>query len=202
MITKTFLNRIKYIITLFVNLHNQYNDFKFSIRDFGHPKFLKSQFGHPVMKSWLSPWIQVQLRKVCFENNPWNTMYLNTCPLIFTCMLDVVQIYWTSNFPLCCRSTQAEFSASNSTSSRLWAARMTIPSSFGISLMFPRRSQRSRQDLPHVHTPTFLNNVCKCNAWNERKHFRAPDSCCAIVHINITSKYFFHCGGGGGGEEM
>ena len=22
----------------------------FSIRDFGHPKFLKSQFGHPVMK--------------------------------------------------------------------------------------------------------------------------------------------------------
>ena len=24
--------------------------FTFSIRDFGHPKFLKSQFGHPVMK--------------------------------------------------------------------------------------------------------------------------------------------------------
>ena len=25
--------------------------FTFSIRDFGHPKFLKSQLGHPVMKS-------------------------------------------------------------------------------------------------------------------------------------------------------
>ena len=24
--------------------------FTFSIGDFGHPKFLKSQFGHPVMK--------------------------------------------------------------------------------------------------------------------------------------------------------
>ena len=24
--------------------------FAFSIKDFGHPKFLKSQFGHPVMK--------------------------------------------------------------------------------------------------------------------------------------------------------
>ena len=24
--------------------------FTFSIRDFGHPKFLKSQFGHPVKK--------------------------------------------------------------------------------------------------------------------------------------------------------
>ena len=24
--------------------------FTFSIRDFGHPKFLKSQFGHPVVK--------------------------------------------------------------------------------------------------------------------------------------------------------
>ena len=24
--------------------------FTFSIRDFGHPQFLKSQFGHPVMK--------------------------------------------------------------------------------------------------------------------------------------------------------
>ena len=24
--------------------------FTFSTRDFGHPKFLKSQFGHPVMK--------------------------------------------------------------------------------------------------------------------------------------------------------
>ena len=24
--------------------------FTFSIKDFGHPKFLKSQFGHPVME--------------------------------------------------------------------------------------------------------------------------------------------------------
>ena len=24
--------------------------FTFSLRDFGHPQFLKSQFGHPVMK--------------------------------------------------------------------------------------------------------------------------------------------------------
>ena len=24
--------------------------FSFSIKDFGHPKFLKSQFGHPVVK--------------------------------------------------------------------------------------------------------------------------------------------------------
>ena len=50
MITKTFLeelsiyllNLLMYVFTVMI--------FTFSIRDFGHPKFLKSQFGHPVMK--------------------------------------------------------------------------------------------------------------------------------------------------------
>ena len=48
--TKTFLEELSeylldllmYIITVMI--------FTFSIRDFGHPKFLKFHFGHPVMK--------------------------------------------------------------------------------------------------------------------------------------------------------
>ena len=50
MITKTCLDELsiyllyllKYIISVMI--------FNFLIRDFGHPKFLNSQFGHPVMK--------------------------------------------------------------------------------------------------------------------------------------------------------
>ena len=53
MITRTFVEEIKHIITWFVNVYGQYDDLFFSVRGFGHPVFLKPHFGHPVMKT---PW--------------------------------------------------------------------------------------------------------------------------------------------------
>ena len=50
MITKTFVEEMKHIITLLVNVYGQYNDDFFSVRGLGHPVVLKPHFGHPVMK--------------------------------------------------------------------------------------------------------------------------------------------------------
>ena len=46
--------------------------FPFSIKDFGHPKFLKSQFGHPVMKilAGLSKQMNTSLTKRSVIVNP------------------------------------------------------------------------------------------------------------------------------------
>ena len=49
MITRTFVEEIKHIITWFVNVYGHVGLF-FSVRGFGHPVFLKPHFGHPVMK--------------------------------------------------------------------------------------------------------------------------------------------------------
>ena len=51
MITRTFVQEIKHIITWFVSIYGQYGDlFFFSGGGFGHPVFSKPHFGHPVMK--------------------------------------------------------------------------------------------------------------------------------------------------------
>ena len=50
MITNTFVEEIKHIITWFVNVYGQYAGFFFAVKGFGHPVFLKPHFGHPVMK--------------------------------------------------------------------------------------------------------------------------------------------------------
>ena len=41
--------------------------FTISIRDFGHPKFLKSQFGHPVMKNLAKSLLGSIVIKVLFQ---------------------------------------------------------------------------------------------------------------------------------------
>ena len=50
MIKKTFSEELSlyllYLLMIIINVRI----FTFSIRDFGHPKFSKSQFEHPVMK--------------------------------------------------------------------------------------------------------------------------------------------------------
>ena len=47
MISKTLLAELS---IKFVNVHNQCNDFYFFNQGLWTPEFLKSQFGHPVMK--------------------------------------------------------------------------------------------------------------------------------------------------------
>ena len=50
MITKTFWEELSIsLLYLLINIISVMI-LTFSIRDFGHPKFLKSQFRHPVMK--------------------------------------------------------------------------------------------------------------------------------------------------------
>ena len=50
MITKTFLEEVSiYLLNLLLYIFTVMI-FTFSIRDFGHPKLLKSQFGHRVMR--------------------------------------------------------------------------------------------------------------------------------------------------------
>ena len=51
MIAKSFLEELSIVYVIYLLLYIiSVMIFNFSIRDFGHPKFLKSQFGHPVMK--------------------------------------------------------------------------------------------------------------------------------------------------------
>ena len=59
MITKTFVEETKDIITWFVNVYGQFDDLFSSVRGFGHPVFLKPHFGHPV-SIWLWPWFAIQ----------------------------------------------------------------------------------------------------------------------------------------------
>ena len=51
--------------------------FDFSISDFGHPKFLKSQFGHPVMNSLVKV---PECHGYIFQNNPKWFFLLFNCP--------------------------------------------------------------------------------------------------------------------------
>ena len=54
MITKTFVEETKHIITWFVNVYGQCNDlFLLQWWGFGHPVLLKPHFGHPVMAKTL-----------------------------------------------------------------------------------------------------------------------------------------------------
>ena len=50
MINKTFLEEFSILLHYLLIYIIKVMIFTFSIRDFGHPKFLKSQFGHTVMK--------------------------------------------------------------------------------------------------------------------------------------------------------